>query len=196
MVLTMRALALFIAVAFLTVIAFMYSGMYDVGADEPHWKPVETAMQLVRTRSIDRHSRDVQVPPLDDPERITKGAGQYAEMCVICHLAPGVTDSPTREGLYPVPPELSRTKFDPPHAFWVVKHGLKMSGMPAWGKSHDDDTIWSIVAFLQRLPSLTPEQYGTMVKSAPADEDMHMPGMPAEAGSDRHNEPMQHGGHN
>ena len=43
--------------------------------------------------------------------------------------------------------------------FWIVKHGIKASGMPSWGPTHDDQRIWAMVAFLQKLPQLTPEQY-------------------------------------
>ena len=83
---------------------------------------------------------------LNDPQLILKGAGQYAAMCTSCHLAPGVKDSELRPGLYPLPPNLSQVSVDPREAFWVIKHGMKMSAMPAWGASHDDATIWSMVA--------------------------------------------------
>lgn len=77
-----------------------------------------------------------------------------------------------RPGLYPQPPDLSKVSVDPREAFWVIKHGLKMSAMPAWGLSHDDETIWSMVAFLQKLPSMTAVQYKEIVAKAPPDDDM------------------------
>jgi mono/diheme cytochrome c family protein len=58
----------------------------------------------------------------------------------------------------------------------VIKHGIKMSAMPAWGASHDDATIWSMVAFLQKLPDLSPAQYKDIVAKAPPDDDMDMSG--------------------
>ncbi|WP_244859103.1 c-type cytochrome [Shewanella dokdonensis] len=54
----------------------------------------------------------------------------------------------------------------------MIKHGVKMSAMPAWGFSHDDPTIWSMVAFLMKLPDLSPAQYQELVAKAPPDEDM------------------------
>lgn len=70
---------------------------------------------------------------------------------------------------------------DPRSAFWVIKHGLKMSAMPAWGKTHDDETIWSMVAFVNKLPSMSAQEYKEMVAKAPRDEEMegmkNMPGM-------------------
>ena len=64
----------------------------------------------------------------------------------------------------------------PKEAFWVIKHGIKMSGMPAWGSTHDDATVMSMVPFLQKLPDMTPAQYRDIVARAPPDEDMDMGG--------------------
>jgi len=93
-------------------------------------------------------------------------------MCTGCHLAPGMGDSEIRPGLYPQPPNLSQEPVDPSEAFWVIKHGIKMSAMPAWGRTHDDATIWDMVAFVQQLPHLTPAQYRDIVARAPPDDDM------------------------
>jgi mono/diheme cytochrome c family protein len=140
---------------------FIGSGLYNLGADNPHWKITYELMQATRARSLAYHSSGITVPAnLNDPQLILKGAGQYAAMCTSCHLAPGMKDSDS---------ELS---VDPREAFWVIKHGIKMSAMPAWGASHDDATIWSMVAFLQKLPGMTPEQYKEIVAKAPPDEDM------------------------
>jgi mono/diheme cytochrome c family protein len=162
---------LLVAVAMLFA-GFVWLGLYNVGADDPHLKPTMMLMQTLRARSIRVRSQDLKVPDLENPELILKGAGQYAAMCTGCHLAPGMQDSEIRPGLYPQPPNLSIERFDPRDEFWVIKHGIKMSAMPAWGLSHDDPTIWSMVAFLQKLPALTPVQYKDLVARAPPDEDM------------------------
>ena len=151
-----------------------YSGLYNIGADEHHWPFTYRALQTVRDRSIHVRSAHIRVPNLEDPQLILKGAGQYSAMCTGCHLAPGVEDSEMREGMYPKPPNLARVHVAPQDAFWVIKHGIKMSAMPAWGESHDDPTIWSMVAFLERLPLLSPAQYEAIVAKAPPDEDMDM----------------------
>lgn len=161
--------------------AFIYSGVYNIGADEPHNGTVFSVLQTLRARSIAVHAHSVKVPDLEDPNLILKGAGQYAAMCTQCHLAPGMKDSEIRPGLYPQPPNLAMLRVAPAEAFWVIKHGIKMSAMPAWGSSHDDATIWSMVAFLQRLPSLSPQQYKEIVAKAPPDDDMDMDGAPEHA---------------
>jgi ketosteroid isomerase-like protein len=165
-------LAVFCAIVAAGVGVFVWSGVYNIGADEHHTRPVYALMQALRERSIERHAKDIVVPGLDDPSLILKGAGQYAAMCTGCHLAPGMAENEMRPGLYPKPPQLSKFRPDPRQAFWVIKHGVKMSAMPAWGASHDDATIWSMVAFLQKMPGMTPAQYKDIVARAPQDHDM------------------------
>ncbi len=155
---------------------FVYSGLYNIGADDHHTKPVFKVMQTLRDRSIHLRSKDLTVPNLEDPQLILKGAGQYAAMCTGCHLKPGMQESEIRPGLYPQPPNLSKVHVNPKDAFWVIKHGIKMSAMPAWGSTHDDPTIWSMVAFLQKLPAMSADQYNDIVSRAPADEDMEQGG--------------------
>ena len=87
-------------------------------------------------------------------------------VCVGCHLAPGVTTSDIRAGLYPHPPNLAQEDSrDAQRAFWTIKHGIKMSAMPAWGKTLDDTAIWDLVAFVQKMPAMTPEAYQQLLPS-------------------------------
>jgi mono/diheme cytochrome c family protein len=153
---------------------FVWSGLYNVGADVPHTRLVYELLDTLRERSIDRHAAGIQVPPLDDPQMIAKGAEHYAAMCSDCHSAPGAEESEIRPGLYPRPPKLAElTHADPAEQFWVIKHGIKLSAMPAWGPTHDDDAIWAMVAFLQRLPGLTPQQYAQMTANAGEEHEEH-----------------------
>ena len=152
-----------------------YSGVFDVTADTPHSALVYAVIETVWDRSIAVRAAKIQVPPLDDPKLIGKGAGHYDAMCSACHLAPGVKRSEIRDGLSPQPPDLTeRTDVSSAEMFWIIKHGIKMSAMPAWGKTHDDPSIWAIVAFLHKLPDLTAAQYQTLVESnAEADHHRH-----------------------
>jgi mono/diheme cytochrome c family protein len=161
--------------------ALVYMGSFDVAADKPHPEPVFWLMNTVRDRSVAIRAADVTVPSdLADAKRIASGAAQYDEMCSLCHLAPGMKRTEISRGLYPRAPELRRTSnLTPAQQFWVVKHGLKMTGMPAWGVTHDDELLWDIVAFLQKLPELSPSEYQVIVRSFPKTheemmEDMNM----------------------
>ena len=137
-------------------------------------------IQNLRDRSIAVRARNIQVPAdLNDPKRIATGAGLYTEMCSGCHLGPGLEKTEISQGLYPQAPELFRTLgHTPAQEFWMIKHGVKMTAMPAWGRTHSDDRMWDMVAFVRQLPSMSPEQYQAAIKSAPEDHDAMMRDMP------------------
>jgi mono/diheme cytochrome c family protein len=162
---------------------FIYSGMYDIGADAPHTRPVYWLIETLRDRSIAVHARAVRAPAdLSDPGRISKGAGLYADMCSGCHLAPGMEKTEISQGLYPSAPQLSRGAHTPAQEFWIIKHGVKLTAMPAWGRTNSDELIWDMVAFIRKLPSLSPAQYQAIVKSEPEDHDAMMRDMPETGG--------------
>jgi len=186
--LVIGALALLIGAAVVAI----YAGLYNIAADVPHTQPVYWLLDTLRERSVAVRARDIVVPnDLDDAKRISRGAGQYAEMCSGCHLAPGMERTEISHGLYPRAPELRhRSDLTPAEQFWIIKHGVKMTGMPAWGITHDDELLWDVVAFVRKLPELTPEQYETMVKNAPKHEelmqDMEMGGDDKQNGKHEH----------
>jgi len=140
--------------------AFIGSGIYDIGADDHHTKIALTIIEQLRERSIAARSSSIEAHFVEDPVRIAAGAQHYSVLCVGCHLAPGVTKSDVRRGLYPHPPNLAQEEpQQAQRAFWVIKHGIKMSAMPAWGMTLDDAAIWDTVAFIRKMPDMTPETY-------------------------------------
>ncbi len=165
-----------VVVLVLVFLAFVYSGLYNVGADNPHTNLVYWVLETGRDRSIGAHAESVPAPPdLESQPRIAAGAGLYAEMCTGCHLAPGMEKTEISQGLNPAAPDFSHgNDLSPREQFWVIKHGIKASGMAAWGKTHSDTLIWDMVAFLQKEGSLSPAQYQALVKSAPEDHDEMM----------------------
>ena len=153
---------------------FIYSGVYNIGADDPHTPFVYWLVESLRDRSITARATSLRVPRLDDAEFIASGGADYAEMCAECHLQPGIKTSEISAGLYPPPPTLTeKSDLTPAEMFWVIKHGIKMSGMPAWGLTHDDQRIWAMVAFLQQLPALTAEQYQILTAPEPGASEHH-----------------------
>jgi mono/diheme cytochrome c family protein len=176
----LQALALLIALLICGLLAYAYSGLYDVSAMSPDGPLLRWLAGTVRRHSIHARLDGITVPLLTDPVMVEEGFDHYHEMCEGCHLAPGIEDSELRAGLNPQPPLLYKTvpRSSPAELFWTVKNGIKMTGMPAWGVTHDDDKIWAIVAFLEQLPKMTPEQYQAMVKDA-SDVEMHHAAAPA-----------------
>jgi mono/diheme cytochrome c family protein len=148
-------------------------GAYNVAADSPHTAIVRDLIGYIRERSVELRAASISVPPLADPRMIAAGASHYDAMCTGCHLAPGMEENEMRPGMNPKPPMLaSLGRGDPREEFWIIKHGIKLTGMPAWGFTHTDGEIWNIVAFLQKMPSLSPEQYRVLTASA-ADHHAH-----------------------
>ena len=148
------------------------SGVYNVAADAPHTALVAKAIAIARERSIETRASGIKVPPLGDAKMIAEGAEHYSAMCTGCHLAPGMHENEMRPGLNPKPPILSsQAAEDAGEQFWIVKHGLKMTAMPAWGATHTDEEIWNIVAFLQKLPGMSPTRYRALTRNASAHHD-------------------------
>lgn len=174
-------IVLLIVIAAFTGI-FIYGGLYNIGADAPHSRLVFGALQELREHAVAFHSRNVKLPAdLNSPQRVAAGAGLYNEMCTGCHLGPGLERSELSQGLYPAAPEFTRgDDLTAAEQFWVIKHGVKLTAMPAWGKTHSDELIWDMVAFLQQLPKLSPAQYKAAVASAPEDHDRMMEHMAGE----------------
>jgi mono/diheme cytochrome c family protein len=153
------AAATLLALAIGTTV-FVGSGVYNIGADDHHTRVVLTIIEQLRNRSIAVRAHEIDAPNLGDPKHIAAGAQHYAALCIGCHLAPGVTKSEIRAGLYPHPPNLAEENIDDiQRAFWIIKHGIKMSAMPAWGKTLNDAAVWDIVSFVRQMPMMTPETY-------------------------------------
>jgi mono/diheme cytochrome c family protein len=158
----------------MTVIGLVQIGAIDMAADMPHSPAVYRLIEWAREQSIARRAADI-VPPddLSDAGRIRRGAGNYDAMCANCHLSPGIEDSEIRKGLYPTPPNLSKPANDADsdrtdaRRFWIVKHGVKASGMPAWSKGGmEDEAIWDLTAILKILPNLSQEDYRRQVEAS------------------------------
>ncbi len=162
-----------LVIAMIAGVVVMYSGVIDVAATNPHNPVTEFVLGTTMDNSVRYHAKGLSTPSLEDPEMVKEGFSRYREMCVACHLAPGVDSTEIRKGLMPEPPKLQEAveEWKPAELFWVIKYGVKMTGMPAWGPTHSNDKIWTIVAFLEKLPHMTAEQYEEMDRTAGPGED-------------------------
>lgn len=141
---------------------FVWSGLYDISATDQHLPPTYRLIELAMRRSIERRGRDIAVPPLGAPAQLERGLALYRSHCQQCHGGPGVSPEPFALGLAPHAAPLAQTgrEWTPGELFWVVKYGIKMTGMPAWKFRLVDDDIWALVAFMhRRLPYLSPAEY-------------------------------------
>jgi mono/diheme cytochrome c family protein len=157
----MKAILLFVIAAAAAGAAFVWSGLYDISATDQHLPPTYRLIEVTMRRSVERRGSTIPVPPLDAPAQVAQGLALYRSHCVQCHGAPGVAPQPFALGLTPLPAPLVQTgrEWAPGELFWVVKRGIKMTGMPAWQYRLTDDEIWALVAFTRRLPELSPQDY-------------------------------------
>ena len=165
-VLKLAALGLVVAIGGFLVAA---SGIIPIKASSGHWAVTEWFLRFAMRRSIATHSLGTDVPKLDDPNLVLKGAGHYEFGCRSCHGAPGERPPRIGQAMLPQPPELvSRIRASNARKlFHVVKHGLKFTGMPAWPSQSRDDEVWAMVAFLQTLPTLDAAAYRRLVNGGP-----------------------------
>ena len=162
--------------------AVIYAGFYDVAASDQHWPVTRWILETARVRSIKAHAAGIAAPPgLDDPAKVLTGVEHYAAHCAVCHGAPGVPRGDVAQGLYPPPPDLAKSAplHTPAELFWIVKHGMKMTGMPAWS-NHSDDELWATVGFLQKLPAMNEQDYAKLLTASIAHGGHH------HAGTDDH----------
>src|SRR3984957_20061162 len=162
----MRILALIGALAIIVGIGaaiFFFGGFYSVAGTAEDPAVVTWALTQVRTASIDSHAHDQPPPSINDPASVQAGAKAFATHgCTSCHGGPGVSWAKFSEGLHPDPPDLKEVVDHrrPAQLFWVVRNGVNMTGMPSFALAGvKDDEIWSIVAFLKKLPGVSEADY-------------------------------------
>jgi cytochrome c553 len=171
----MRILALIGALAVIIGIGaagFFFGGFYSVAGTQDDPAIVHWALLQVRTASINRHAQDQPPASINDASRVQAGAKAYAAHgCTTCHGGPGVNWAKFSEGLHPDPPDLKDVvgELSPAELFWVVKNGINMTGMPSFAQAGaSDDEIWSIAAFLKKLPTVSEADYKTWTASTTA----------------------------
>lgn len=141
--------------------AVFYAGVYDISATDQHLRPTYWMLDTGMRRSIKQRAAALSVPDLDQPDQIERGLALYRQHCAQCHGAPGVPPEPFALGMTPTPANLVHTarEWPPAEVFWVVKEGIKMTGMPAWKYRMADADIWAVVSFMRQLPKLSPDEY-------------------------------------
>ena len=146
-------------------IAIAWSGVINIGASTGHWAITDwflhwSMRNTVRTYAaftVDRKTAAVS----DDNAQLVSAAGHYAAQCAVCHGAPGEQPSPVIQAATPSPPDLAKTagSWNDRQLFWIVKHGIKFTPMPAWPAQDRDDEVRQMASFVAQLPAMSAEQY-------------------------------------
>ena len=154
-----------VVLAIASAFTFIYAGVYDVSATQPHWPVTYWAMDTVRVQSVKARATGI-TPPADlgSQVNVVAGTSHFAAHCASCHGAPGVPRGDIANGLYPQPADLAQSakRYSAGELFWILKNGIKMSGMPAWS-DHSDEELWGTVAFVQKLPGMSEADYGKLI---------------------------------
>ncbi len=153
-------LAIAIAVA-LAGFLFAWSGAYNIAASKGHWAVVDWALRFGMRNSVALRAPTAAPPTLDDVDMVRLGAAHFEIGCAFCHGSPESKINPVTEQMLPSPPNLSieMRPWTDGELFWIVRHGIKYTGMPGWVALDRDDEIWSVVAFLKVLPTLDKARY-------------------------------------
>jgi len=158
-----------ITLATLVGLTVVYAGLFNVSAS---WKDpalVRWVLATTRENAVKSRAASIKVPPMKGAQQVEEGFRSFREMCASCHTPPGASASPTAQGLNPEPPDLAKRaeQMSSAELFWVIKNGIRMTGMPAWGPSHKDTELWSIVAFVKTLPNMSSDDYQALDQQTP-----------------------------
>lgn len=155
------ALGMIVLLAVILLLVVLTGG-YNFAATDRHARIVGWALDTTFTNAVEGAAGDIEAPAFT-PAMIAAGAGEYKEYCQHCHGGVGEGRAEWAHGMRPMPPALATAarEWSAPQVFWLVKHGVKMSGMPAFGPTHDDATLWNLAAFVKQMPEMTPAQYAS-----------------------------------
>lgn len=162
-------LAVLVGIAALGGAFFVYAGIYNPAATAQHTAPVYWLLKVTMRQSVQRLASQIRVPPLSDPSLLLRGGQLYHAHCVQCHGAPGVAPDAFALGMTPVPANLALTAREsqgPAELYWVVRYGIKMSGMPAWEFRLADADLWAVTGFVNTLPRFSPLDYQAAATNA------------------------------
>jgi mono/diheme cytochrome c family protein len=153
-----------IALLILAALAVSYSGIVNVAATESDNPVSAWFLSTTMQRSVRQQASGIAAPRQASEEEVREGFRFYSKACVYCHGAPGKEPTDIGKGLSPEPPYLPdvAARWSSAELFWIAKNGIRMTGMPAFGSTHKDEEIWKVVAFVQRLPKVSEEEYAKM----------------------------------
>jgi len=157
------------AVAALAGFVVLRAGWYNVAATTQHFEVVYRLLEQAMHYSARHHAQTVLVPALGSRARIVRGAALYRDNCAQCHGGPGVAPGAHGMSMQPTPGPLvdASRHWKPRELYWITRHGIKMSGMPAWEYHMSDQELWDTVAFVMELPRLSAADYRAITTPQP-----------------------------
>ena len=166
-----------LAILAVAAAAVIMLGAYDVAATRPHNAITHWILSTTMRSSVSNRATQSGKPMPVTEELAVRGFADFDEMCVTCHGAPGKERSEIGKGLNPTPPDLmiAARRWSDTELFWIIKNGIRMTGMPAFGLTHDDERIWAIATVVRHLPDMTAERYAERTRSRDQSSDNKQP---------------------
>lgn len=150
-----------LAVAATAIAAYVIirTGIMPANADEkpPHFEVWAAKTSLHAT--LRRSAPNVTNPLPETPANLTAGIKLYGQNCAVCHGDAGAAPTNVAKGLYQNPPQLAKdgVEDDPDGVtYWKLAHGIRWTGMPAFGRTLNDKQLWQLTLFLKHMDKLPP----------------------------------------
>jgi mono/diheme cytochrome c family protein len=145
------------------------AGWYNIGATTPHFGAVYRLLEGAMRYSVRHHAQGITVPLLGQAE-IVRGGAVYRDNCAQCHGGPGFAPAPHGLTMQPAPGPLvdASAKWKARELYWITRHGVKMSGMPAWEFHLSEADTWAAVAFINQMPMMSARDYQALTAATPA----------------------------
>ena len=151
-------------------LAVVFTGAFDTTASTPHPALIAWATHLTMTNAVRLNAPQLPPPPAFTAADVAAGARTYDANCAMCHGAPGVARAAWVGGMTPAPPFLldAARSWTPKELFWIVRYGVRMTGMPAWDQTLSQRDVWNVVGFLDALPKMSAADYARERSAQPA----------------------------
>ena len=143
--------------------AIIFGGLFPVAASVKDGTAFRWAVMEAREHNVQRSAKGLTAPRFTAAD-ISEGGSHYKGMCQACHGGPGAEPGEFAPGMNPRPPNLARAAGDlsVEQVFWIAKNGIRMTGMPAFGKTDEDEELWKVAAFVKALPKVSPSDYSAL----------------------------------
>ena len=171
---TLTALAVLSAILIaVAVVAMLRTG---VSARTGPTKPETMVARTMRHFAVPAAARSMPNPVPLTPAVLAEGRAHFADHCAVCHANDGSGATEMGQNLYPKPPDMrkqSTQRLSDGEIFFIVKDGVRLTGMPAWGDAagRDDQETWKLVHFIRHLPAITPQELEEMKRLNPVSHE-------------------------
>jgi mono/diheme cytochrome c family protein len=147
-----------LAAIFLAGLIILKTGLVNFSADQPSSDTEKHLAMSAVDASTDRHAPELKNPLPANEDTIVSGADLYMNHCAGCHGVPSNKDSVFANSFNPPVPVFFKDAPDMSENqnFYIIQHGIRWTGMPAWGKTLSSTQIWQLVTFLSNIEKLPP----------------------------------------